>query len=212
MAWHGMWADEQPRKRILRAAGAKLLKPKLVASYGYWRRGWEAEEAEKGRMSIAQRLKQAQDDKNAMQEQLAGVITTLRQELAEAREAMLDGRGLEAEMQRQLDEKLRLEKEKRIEHLKNSAMRRIQNQGLLKGWGAWFEMWEEQVRKKRMLAGAAARMSKPALTACFSHWRHDWEGEQRALVEAAAKKRLDEQLKQSSSVQQVKIGTTPTWV
>ena len=43
-------------------------------------------------------------------------IDKLTHELAEARQAMLDGRGLEAELQRQMEERLEREKEKRIEH------------------------------------------------------------------------------------------------
>ena len=30
------------------------------------------------------------------------------------------------------------------------------NQGLSKGWGAWFEMYEETERQRRMLAAAVS--------------------------------------------------------
>ena len=48
------------------------------------------------------------------------------------------------------------------------------NQGILRGWTAWQEMWEEAARQKRMLAAAGARLAKPKLAACFSLWTASW--------------------------------------
>ena len=73
-----------------------------------------------------------------------------------------------------MERRLAEAKEARIEHLKKAAMRRIANQGLAKGWGAWVEMWEERCRQRRMLLAAAGRLAKPALTAALAHWRADW--------------------------------------
>ena len=49
-------------------------------------------------------------ERNRMQGAWAARSTRLKRELDEARQAMLDGRGLEAEMQRQLEEKLARER------------------------------------------------------------------------------------------------------
>ena len=63
-----------------------------------------------------------------------------RQQLLEKMSELDGGRAAaEAEAERKLAEA----KEARIEHLKNSAMRRIANQGLIKGWGALVEQYEE---------------------------------------------------------------------
>ena len=64
-----------------------------------------------------------------------------------------------------MERKLEAAKEERIEHLKRSAMRRIANQGLINGWGAWHEMYEDAMHQKRMLKNAASRLTRPALTA-----------------------------------------------
>ena len=68
-------------------------------------------------------------------------------------------------MRRKLDE----EKAKRVEHLGQMGMRRIMQQGLAKGWGAWHTMWEEKARQQRLLAASAARLTKPKLAAAVTH-------------------------------------------
>ena len=46
-AWHGMWAEKVRRKNLLKKAGARLTKPKLVAAYGRWQKDWTAAEVAK---------------------------------------------------------------------------------------------------------------------------------------------------------------------
>merc|ERR1739841_7799 len=41
-AWHGQVEAHQWRQRMLRQAGARLMRPKLSASLGHWRHDWEA--------------------------------------------------------------------------------------------------------------------------------------------------------------------------
>ena len=67
---------------------------------------------------------------------------------------------------------------------------------LARGWSAWFEQYEMHLMHQRMLKQAAGRMLRPALSASLSHWRADWEAEQKAalarqqeLAAAAAKRR-----------------------
>ena len=47
-----------------------------------------------------------------------------------------------------------------IERRKAGA--RIKNQGIMKGWSAWLELWEEQVAQRQMLASAGARLLRRA--------------------------------------------------
>ena len=68
----------------------------------------------------------------------------------------------------------KMSKERRKDELCRKAAKRMANQGLAKGWGAWSEMYEETARQKRMLAAAAARLLKPKLAACFSAWSSSW--------------------------------------
>ena len=61
-------------------------------------------------------------------------------------------------------------------------MKRICSQGLIRGWTAWLEQWETAARQKRMLAAAAARLTRPALAAAVAHWRQDWQAELTAAM------------------------------
>ena len=61
-------------------------------------------------------------------------------------------------------------------------MKRICSQGLIRGWTAWQEQWETAARQKRMLAAAAARLTRPALAAAVAHWRQDWHAELTAAM------------------------------
>ena len=67
------------------------------------------------------------------------------------------------------------EKEARIEYLKQSAMRRMKNAGVIKGWSAWVDMWEEKVQQRNMLKQAAGRLIAPQRSAAFKFWRDDMD-------------------------------------
>ena len=45
----------------------------------------------------------------------------------------------------------------------------------MRGFSAWQAQWETTARQKRMLAAAAARLTRPALAAAVAHWRGEWE-------------------------------------
>jgi hypothetical protein len=75
------------------------------------------------------------------------------------------------------------EREKRIAHVQQKAAKRMMQAGLTKGWQTWMDMYREDQRQKRMLAAAAGRLARPALTAALTHWREDFVEEQRAALE-----------------------------
>merc|ERR1740115_391525 len=62
-----------------------------------------------------------------------------------------------------VEEKLELrkahEKEQRVEQLAQKAMKRICNQGIMRGFSAWQEKYLAFARHKRMLAAAGARLT-----------------------------------------------------
>ena len=92
-----------------------------------------------------------------------------------------------------LMEKLEEEREKRIAHLQQSAARRMGNAGVLRGWTAWQELYDEQVAQRQMLASAGARLLRPKLAASIAHWRAHWEAAARtAMAEAAEVRALVE--------------------
>merc|ERR1740133_658232 len=66
-------------------------------------------------------------------------------------------------------------KEARVEQLTHKAIKRICNQGIMRGFSAWSEQYFAAARQKRMLAAAGARLARPALAAAVAHWRADWD-------------------------------------
>ena len=106
---------------MLKQAGARLTKPKVIASFARWRKDWEAEQHDKETMSITQLYhREIKQHKEAIAK-----ITQLTKQLDDARQAMAEGRGQEAELQRRHEEQLEREREKRIEHTKEMALKRI---------------------------------------------------------------------------------------
>ena len=73
--------------------------------------------------------------------------------------------------------KLAQEKERRVEELYKKSAKRMGNQGILRGWSAWHELYEEMKAQRQMLASAGARLLRPKLAASMEHWRRDWEVE-----------------------------------
>ena len=106
----------------------------------------EQEKAEK------RRNEQHEKEQARMRSELGKAL----EDLAAARQAMLEGRGQEAELQRQMDERLAREKEKRIEHTQQMAIRRIGKRELYRGWSAWVTPFLEKRRRKRALMAASS--------------------------------------------------------
>ena len=76
----------------------------------------------------------------------------------------------------------------------SQASRRIQNQGISKGFTAWQEQYLQAARHKRMLAAASGRLTRPKVAASLSHWRGDWEAARRKALAAGAQRRERERL------------------
>ena len=75
-------------------------------------------------------------------------------------------------------------REERVESMAKRAARSIFSQELVGRGGGWYETWSEKVRTERMLRGAGARLTKPALVRCVAFWRHDWEVARQEEAEA----------------------------
>ena len=185
VAWSDLYLEQRRRKNMLKQAGARLTRPKLVASYAHWRRGWELDEKSKASMSVEERWRAEIAARQVVETELSKAL----QELSAARLAMLEGRGQEAELKRQMEERMAAEKEKRIEHTKEMALRRIGKRDLSRGWIAWHEKWAEVRRRKNMLRAAGAKITKPKLVAAYGAWRRSWDKEMRkhALLSGEAR-------------------------
>lgn len=107
---------------------------------------------------------------------------------------LLDGGMAEAELRH----------ERKVEYIGGSAVRRMQNADIARCWTSWYDLcaalrsvrgafrrmrnfaigksfntWldylEEQAATKRLLSAAMQRIMRPALTAAYVHWHHDWQ-------------------------------------
>ena len=54
---------------------------------------------------------------------------------------------------------------------------------MARAFGTWAAAWEEVVRQRRLLRGAATRLSRPKLGAALGQWRRDWEAAEQAARE-----------------------------
>jgi hypothetical protein len=180
VGWYEAWMEHSRKRNLLRAAGTRLTKPKMIASYQLWRTSWRAAQEALKMRTLEGRL-QAQ-------------VTKLSQELEEARQAMLDGRGLEAELQRQMEERLAAEKEKRIEHTKEMAIRRIGKRDLTRGWVAWSDLYVEKKRRINVLRAAGAKLMRPHLVMSYNSWRRSWDHAMRKNLTQSAEGRLASQV------------------
>ena len=66
-------------------------------------------------------------------------------------------------------EEMAAERERRVEHIGQMALRRIVQAGLARGWQQWYDEYYEAKRQKQLLAQAAGRLAKPQLSAAYSH-------------------------------------------
>ena len=208
-AWQEQWAEAARQKRMLAAASARLARPALAAALAGWVADWRAAEAER---EEARRLElltahQAEQDAHGRQQKAA-------LEAAAAEKAALQRR-MEADFTaaheaykqqaaayaKQMEDKLEEEKEKRIAHLQQQAMRRIANAGIASGFSAWQEQWAEAARKKRMVLAAGARLARPALAAALAGWVADWRAAELALHAEAVRASLLEKDGEQMAVQ-----------
>ena len=175
-SWASSYFERSRRKRVLRLAGAKLTRPKLVACYGHWRRDWTGERAELAAMSMAE---------------MEAVLVRTRVELSRLKQAVMDGTARDEERKAREAADQERAKHARVERLTQMAVRRISKQGLARGFGAWAEAWTVATRRKRVLRLAGAKLTRPKLVACYGHWRRDWFVDSAQEAKMSLRERLE---------------------
>ena len=157
----------------IQQVSVRILKPKLAACVHHWRHEWEVHMHMQAAMGLEERYRNQVKQTHALEAELQ----TVKDELVYLRQAALEGRALEAELEKQMEEKLEAEKQKRIEHTREMAVRRIGKRDLARGWMAWVELYNQIVQERRMLKQAGARITRPKLVACMHIWREDWRAD-----------------------------------
>ena len=188
-AWQAMWEEKARKVRALKGAASRLTRPKMVAAYSEWKRDWEL----CGVLERSKALLEAKASGKLAKEREAAeaAAVAMQKEVQLLREALLEGAGGAMAYQQQVEAQQAAEREARIEHLTQMAARRMGKKELSMGWQAWCDLYEEQTRRKRMLLQASARLTRPMLTACYSHWRRDWVSERASQARMSIKERLN---------------------
>jgi len=225
--WQEQWAEAARQKRMLAAAGARLARPALSAALAGWVADWRAAEAEKVDAEAARQkgelVGQAAAEQAELQQQIAQlqekIVERGRQHEAALEAAAAERAALQSRMEgdfaaaheaykqqaaayaKQMEDRLEEEKEKRVAHLQQQAMRRIANAGIASGFSAWQEQWEEAARKKRLFLAAGARLARPALAAALAGWVADWRAVEQALQAEAVRASLLEKDGEQMAVQ-----------
>ena len=58
----------------------------------------------------------------------------------------------------------------RVADMQRRAVRRIGNQGVMRGWSMWQEEWYKKARQKRTLAAVGSRLSRPKVVLALNNW------------------------------------------
>jgi hypothetical protein len=164
-SWASAYIERSRRNRVLRLAGAKLTRPKLVACYGHWRRDWTGENAMLARLSFTGRLQHESAMLAETRAELA--LTRTEAETLATRLSALDGGS--AAREAALTTQPKQERERRVEGLKAVAIHRMVLKELARGWSGWFAMYEAQVHQRNLLKKVGARLTKLQMSA----WRRE---------------------------------------
>ena len=82
------------------------------------------------------------------------------------------------------------ERDGRVEMIRKQAARRLQRQGVLRGWEAWQAAAQEATRQKRLMQGAAARLARPTQLAVITALRDNWQSERQRASSRSARGEL----------------------
>ena len=194
MTWAVPYYEKQRLLRILRKAASGLRKPRLKLNFTHWRMDWQAElrvDVERAAANVAAaeaalQLETAQADLIMAEEAKAAALEAAHADLVKVQEAKAaELKAAEADLLK-AQELLVHEKDRRIQHSEDAAVRRWMKQELSRGWMTWASLYFEEKRLLRILRKAAGGLREPRLRLNFAHWRTDWEAEIRADVERAA--------------------------
>ena len=86
-AWHEQYVEEKRQMQMLQAAGARLTRPMLVATFMHWRDDWDAAEkaaAARAAMGVQELLDEATEGRRKAEMELRSSQKALKQQLDRA--------------------------------------------------------------------------------------------------------------------------------
>ena len=210
-SWMVPYLESKRLQRMMRKVDGRLRKPRVSAGFAHWRIDWEADLRAKAAKEAAEAHKAKLQAAIAAQK---AEVQSLKEELGAARRATallqpktneevivharLAARNAKSEevlsdelraAQDQLtsaQQELDAEKERRIEHTAEMAVRRLLKRELSRGWTSWVTPYLTQKHLANLMRRAEGRLQKPKLSAGFDHWRIEWKAEERENAALAA--------------------------
>ena len=194
--WLDLWEAKTYAMSRLREVGNRFRAPELAEAFSQWAVTWERERA-------AQRLAAATAHKarlEAQSSELSGELAAVKAEYEEKlrkseasrvilleKVALLGGGA--AEVAELLEAQSALDKEKRVELLRRQIARRMLNQGIIRGWTAWNQMWRARKEALTVMRLIGKKFKAPELANAFEFWADECR---EARKKAMDKKRLAE--------------------
>ena len=204
-AWHEMWSAKVYAMQRLREVGNRFRSPALLVAFEEWAETcYQTKQAAKLAAAEAHKAK-LEEERMELNGEIAKVKAEYEEKLRKAeasrvllleKVALLGGGGVEA--QELLEAQAALDKEKRVEMLRRQIARRMLNQGIIRGWTAWQELWRARKEALTVLRLVGNRFRAPAVAVAFANWVEEWE---LIVQQAADKRRLAELRGESAALQ-----------
>jgi hypothetical protein len=174
----------------------RMMRPLLFSAYGFWKHDWDSKQrslqeaarsAETGKLLTRQQeLERALSAKDAEWEAKLERMREQQKEALENQRIALVGTAEE----RMAYAKSK-DKEARVEQLRRQVARRMIHKELARGWTAWAAKRAALAKKKQMLKQAAARLTRPALSASYRYWLKDFQEATKADDARRQRRELD---------------------
>ena len=161
--WADTCAEHNYQKQLMQNSLNRLSKPHLAACIAQWRASWSEEMEHHAAMSSAEQLAAAEVRRLAVVDER----NQLRDELAEAKRVLEQHEASEEERLAQMAVQLSAARDERIAQVSRSALRRIMQQGLARGWEAWSRQYVDARHEERTRRQAIGRMMRRDLVGCI---------------------------------------------
>ena len=151
-AWCRMWTERVRKRNLLKHAGMRLMRPRVVTAYRLWLRDFEIEHAAASKRTTVQELRKEVAHRQRVQAEVAELLKAL----GNAGQAVLD------------------ERARSIGHLQRMSLHRMMHGALTRAWATWLELASRRQRQQRLIRQAIGRLARPKLMAVYQAWMTDW--------------------------------------
>jgi len=159
-AWCEMWTEKVRKRNLLKYAGMRLMRPRVVAAYRLWRRDFEIEYVATyvatSKRTTVEELRESLREEATHRQRLQAEVAELLKALGDAGQAILD------------------ERARQIGHVQQMSLHRLMHGALSRAWSSWEEFASRRQRQRRLIGQAIGRLARPKLGAAYHVWMTDW--------------------------------------